>query len=118
MKQVTLDAPKSCPLGESHKLDAPRGNLPVHRGIAMPKGMVSQGQEGYRTPTVEDYERHHCEYGSEENPMGGLSSRCSQVHLTPHSPGFFVRYAQNVRFLEDLEWRERIRHFTWVCLLI
>lgn len=100
----------------------PLDAIPVHRGIPLPDHMVPPGQDGYRTPTVEDYQRHVREAHQQQQ----------QQQLRPRRPGV-VSSARNSRariptarmfsnlssgslgqgILEGLEWRERIRHFTW-----
>lgn len=111
MRQLTLEnAPASPQLVEIPTPTTLQDGLPIRRGIPMPRHMVSQGEEGYRTPTVEDYERHHRASTQDDTQMDGTSSGGSHVHLAPQSPGFFDRH----RFLEQLDWNERIRHYTWV----
>ena len=81
-----------------------------HRGIAIPDGMLSPGQDGYRTPTIEDYEQHlH---------RRGHHGAFSQMHL--RSPGGILSLSSETkshlsltRGLEIIGWKERLRHFTW-----
>ena len=75
------------------------------------------GQDGYRTPTIEDYDQH----GRQNQPYrrpGGHSTSSSFMRL-PISTAFSGN-AQNLSntsinndFWQKLEWRERIRHYTW-----
>ena len=106
---------KDSPAGTaaSEKIEDPLDDLPVRSGIPLPSHMVPPGQDGYRTPTVEDYQRHVRE--SQLPPRGpGLSNRSSRLRVP--TAGMFsnlsgVSLSQNI--LERLEWRERIRHYTW-----
>lgn len=105
------DSPAGTPASE--KVQNPLEDLPVRSGIPLPNHMVPPGQDGYRTPTVEDYQRHVRE--AQLRPRGpGLSNRSSRLRVP--MAGMFsnlssVSLGQNI--LERLEWRERIRHYTW-----
>ena len=102
-----------------------RGNglthdLPLHRGIYLPKHMIPPGQEGYRTPTVEDYERHATNSTPEEHDQNDGSSCDPHTHIPSPYPGRSTKHPHNLSSLnvgyligEKLQWKERIRHFTW-----
>lgn len=106
---------KESPLGTPvvEKLHNALDNLSVHRGIPLPNHMVPPGQDGYRTPTVEDYQQHVRE--AQLRPRRpGLSNRGSRIRIP--TAGMLsnlssVSIGQSI--LEQLEWRERIRHYTW-----
>jgi len=91
----------------------------VAHGIAIPHGMLSPTDEGYRTPTGEDYER---------NRMGRAYMRDSPLRIGVNSPkthsnGYMTprkSFARglNLNHLSDkldrkLSWKVRIRYFTW-----
>ena len=94
-------------------------NLPLHRGVYLPKHMIPPGQDGYRTPTVEDYERYPTSCAPEHHDHNTESNCDPHAHLpTSHSgPTQHLHNLSglNVGYLigEKLQWRERIRHFTW-----
>ncbi len=91
----------------------------VHRGIFLPKHMIPPGQDGYRTPTIEDYEHQIAHSARDEHIRGGKSSGSSRTRLPVLHSGIFGKHRNlsrlNVshRIEEKLQWRERIRHFTW-----
>ena len=80
-------------------------------GIAIPTDMTSPRQEGYRTPTIEDYERH-------EKRRDQLEDHPSQLHLQLPS-GVLSLFSETrshlslTKSLEKLLWKERLRHYTW-----
>ena len=102
-----------------------RGNgfahdLPVHRDMYLPKHMIPLGQEGYRTPTVEDYEYHATNCAPEGNDPNSKSNCDPHAPLPNAHSGVSSRPRHNLSSLnvgyligEKLQWRERIRHFTW-----
>ena len=73
-----------------------------HSGIHIPQHMLSPGQDGYRTPTIEDYEKQ--QHGDPSNPHGKHHNH----HLLRINSGHL---AHNI--IDHLHWKERIRHFTW-----
>ena len=135
----------------------------VAHGIPIPEHMVSPGSDGYRTPTVEDYEMHFqqtpqpsttsplptpepeleldSEPSSKTDPekgprdgangdaIGGVRARRPSVRF-PHL-GERDEHRRNVlakhhnilspislaalsdKLNDKLEWRQRLRHFTW-----
>lgn len=93
----------------------------VKDGNSLPKHMIPFGQDGYRTPTVEDYEKHEEQFDPSGASNGALSNNSSRYRL-PHSPnGILGHNSANAsiasslaeRLFEKLEWRERLRHYTW-----
>ena len=117
MKQLTIEPPK--PKNAQTATGANCG-MATERGIAIPKHMAAPGEEGYRTPTIEDYERHHRESAQRTQHLDGPATPDSSVHITHQRAGVFSRSSFNLsylnlspRLLQKLEWRERIRHFTW-----
>ncbi len=123
MKHVTI-APSTSqrsPVDDSlNEIDA------LRNGLSIPiDSRLHPGDDGYRTPTIEDYEMHQMK----EQGLGVLSNNSSH-HRLPHTPstptapqrpslGAF-RHSANAsvaslseRLLEKLHWRERIRHYTW-----
>lgn len=100
-------------------------DLPAHRGIYLPKHMIPPGQDGYRTPTVEDYERHAAN-GVQREHNQSSKSNCDPParQFTPNS-GTSGKHHPNLSSLnisymigEKLQWKERIRHFTWTFFTI
>ena len=87
------------------------GQLRYKHGIAIPADMVSPRQEGFRTPTLEDYERH-------EKGHSQLENHFSHSHF-PSPSGVLSLFSEtrshlNITIsLEKLHWKERLRHFTW-----
>ncbi|KAL8962382.1 MAG: hypothetical protein Q9183_005166, partial [Haloplaca sp. 2 TL-2023] len=89
--------------------------LNFHHGIPIPRHMTQPGQDGFRTPTFEDYERDRANRanGTKEKVESGNDSP------RPHSAGRLgmqsvSKLAEHVDHgLEKLHWRVRIRHFTW-----
>lgn len=92
--------------------------LPMHRGMSIPPHMKAPGQDGYRTPTVEDYELHIRNTSQDPRHIslndGNKAGHDSQPRheLAPRSP-FSTSFISLVPILEKLEWKERLRHFTW-----
>lgn len=96
----------------SEKVQNPLDDLPLRSGIPLPNHMVPPGQDGYRTPTVEDYQRHVGE--AQLRPRGpGLSNRSSRRVSTAGMLCNLSSVSLGQNILERLEWRERIRHYTW-----
>ncbi len=91
------------------------------RGVHIPNHMLSPGQDGYRTPTIEDYEVHS--YGptianSTKAPTE-VATSSSVHHWSPHSHYHLnIHSISHVHILDHLHWRERIRHFTWTYFAI
>jgi len=79
-----------------------------HSGIAIPSKMLSPGQDGYRTPTGEDYEHHYEQRRRQHSNLGVLAP--SLPHM--HSPLSSATRSLS-RGLEKLAWKQRLRHFTW-----
>lgn len=122
-KQVTIDAPSptSGRSSSSREMNStPNGDTTSRRGmIPVPNHMLSPGQDGYRTPTIEDYELHNCRPAP---PYRDTGLPNNTMHLeVPSSPnGYINRHSLNLSssslghsVLEKLQWRERIRHYTW-----
>ncbi|KAI4283632.1 MAG: hypothetical protein L6R38_002052 [Xanthoria sp. 2 TBL-2021] len=109
MKRLSLDV-----LQQEQSRDELTEGLDVHHGIPIPPEMSRPGQDGYRTPTVHDYEREkgdttqderppHAKPATTQSPSTGLFSRQSAL----------LNLSRIDRGLERLHWRERIRHYTW-----
>ena len=91
----------------------------VHHGIPIPRHMLPPHQDGYRTPTIEDYERHYQDFDRIIKPR--LPAEPASLDTSGHSslPGasednsarksHFSLHAE----LEKLAWTQRLRHFTW-----
>ena len=91
----------------------------VHHGIHISRHMQLPHQEGYRTPTIEDYERHSQDF--DQNIIPQLPAKPASLDTNGHGslPGVsednsatkshFSLHAE----LEKLAWTQRLRHFTW-----
>lgn len=89
------------------------------RRTRYPKHPLPPGQDGYRTPKMEDYELQH-NVTAAQAQSGGLSNNSSHLRLPYIPPSFLGRQSQNPShsslaqsILNHLQWRERIRHYTW-----
>ncbi|KAL8635618.1 MAG: hypothetical protein Q9228_006906, partial [Teloschistes exilis] len=89
--------------------------LDVHHGIAVPPHMPLPGQEGWRTPTVHDYEREKMDKVDERKSTSGDEGRPSKEAVeNTSSAGILLHAVAKIDLsLEKLHWRERIRHYTW-----
>lgn len=89
--------------------------LNIHHGIPIPSDMSRPGQDGYRTPTVHDYERGR----KGDTPQDERPPDAKPATPRPLSAGLFSRQSPLLNLskidlhLERLHWRERIRHYTW-----
>lgn len=93
--QRTKDERAGTPVSENLN---PLDGLALHRGIPLPAHMMPPGQDGYRTPIVDDYQQP-----VREGPRRpGLSNRGSRPNRSWTSLG-----------QGGLQWKERIRHYTW-----
>lgn len=100
--------PPDCNLQNQEKwVDELTDGLDVHRGIAVPRHMSLPGQDGWRTPTVHDYERERM-----DNVEEGTASK-EAVNTQPLARFGLHTVSKIDLSLEKLYWRERIRHFTW-----
>lgn len=128
-KQVTIDVPS--PIASSREAQSgrqtPSLDTTPRRSMYLSKHMLSPGQDGYRTPTIEDYELHN----ARSTPAGngfitpvyrdpGLPNNNLPLELPYLTPGSDGRHHLDMRstilahsIFQKLEWRERIRHYTW-----
>ena len=101
----------------------PQDDTTVHRGMHIPKHMLSPGEDGYRTPAIEDYAVQTAgptTPNGARTPSGvatpnGHSTPNGVHHRLPH-----IRHHVNLSnsslahsIFDKLHWRERIRHYTW-----
>lgn len=84
----------------------------IAAGIPMPPNMISPGKDGYRTPTGEDYEFHRRK--SEFDPQH-VHFHTPNYDQSPSSAKSYRSHSTSVgEYLEEeLQWTERLRHFTW-----
>lgn len=123
-KHVTIDNSFTGPSSEEPRKTV-QDDTTVYRGTHIPKHMLSPGQDGYRTPTIEDYEMQE---GGPRTPNGTRTPTSTGFatpngHSTPNSLHHRlpqIRYHLNPSstsmahsILDKLHWRERIRHYTW-----
>lgn len=86
-------------------------------GFPLPHLSVPPGQDGYSTPTIEDFRQHARQNRPNRRP-GGPSTNSSFIRLPVSALlGSYNLNLSNISLnngiLEKLEWRERIRHYTW-----
>ena len=121
-KHVSIDDPFPSSSGRDHhaQYHTPKNGESTRRDVLpVPKHMLSPGQDGYRTPTIEDYELHDCG----PTPLyrdSGLANNNLHFHMPQQSPESADRHTLHLSnghiahaILEKLHWRERIRHYTW-----
>ena len=126
-KRVTIDDPSTAARFEEPQRTV-KDDTNVYRGMPIPKHMRSPGQDGYRTPTIEDYEAQN---GSPTTPSGartpngvatsnGHSTPNSLHHRQPHARHHLELSSSSLAhsILDKLHWRERIRHYTWTFFTI
>ena len=123
MKHVTIAASPAQESPEetaNHELDG-LGN----HSFTPRQRRLHPGEDGYQTPTIEDYEMHRIK----EHGLGISSDNSShpQFPRTPTTPNGSLRpslgalrHSANAsvaslsgKLLEKLHWKERIRHYTW-----
>ena len=97
MKHVTINAPSP----EASRPTTPIRGALFPNGLPVPRHMVSPGQDGYRTPTIEDYE-----YAAKREGTPSGSNIASALAS--------ARSSTTSLLLERLQWRERVRHYTFV----
>lgn len=85
--------------------DGSMEGMNLHQGIAIPRDMRRPGEDGYRTPNADDYEREKVETAKEE--------RSSSSDNTLPPPASRHNWTTWDKTLEKLHWRERVRHYTW-----
>lgn len=111
MAQVTIEAPFT---EKSHD----HVSQSLHTSsLLLPHLAMSPGQDGYRTPTIEDFHQHARRTRPNRRP-GGPSTTSSFVRLPVSAMfGGHTLNQSNISLgngiSEKLEWRERIRHYTW-----
>ena len=91
-------------------------DLSIHDGVPLPAHIPPPGQEGYRIPTVEDYQPHP-QQGLQElrRRSSGYSSTFplppSGMHAGHNFP--VENPNSNVNLQERMGWKQRVRYFTW-----
>ena len=123
-KHVTIDDPSTATCSE-YPSKTLQDDTSIYRGVHIPKHMVSPGQDGYRTPTIEDYEPRHgglATPNGAQTPNGvatpnGCSTPNSVQHRISHMRHQLHENLSSSSMahsiLDKLHWRERIRHYTW-----
>lgn len=123
-KHVTIDDSSAAPSSEE-----PRRTLQdektAYRAMHIPRHMPSPGQDGYRTPTIEDYvlqDGGPTTPNSARTPTSnglatpnGQSTPNGLQNRLPHNRHHlnFSNTSLAHSILDKLHWRERIRHYTW-----
>ena len=81
----------------------------------VPRQAVSPGRDGYRTPTIEDYERSRSTQEKnmvvDQEPVNG--EKPPNVFRLLSTQRADNRGTMPIVQLSKLEWHERIRHYTW-----
>ena len=122
MKHVTIQPPSPDRAGPVAPTDDPSS----HNDLTVPVHMIPSGEDGYRTPTGEDfdlasrqpYSKRREDYflpGATPIPppaVNGHSNGTPNGVLGHHSATASTA-SLGERLFEALFWRERIRHFTW-----
>ena len=88
----------------------------VH-GVTLPPGMADPKQDGYRTPTGEDFERHFHKRQKQVMTLAPSQGHTGG-HLPSSRPGSAGRSHLSLSALsekvdETIHWKQRMRHFTW-----
>lgn len=109
MKQLIIEPSKE---GNGQTASGLHLGMPVHRGVSIPGHMIAPGHEGYRTPMIEDYE-HESTHQVHHLHLNHPSPGQPDTRLNVQRSGLFIHHNFSSIILEKLEWRERIRHFTW-----
>lgn len=94
---------------EQEKRQDELAGMDLHQGIAFPRDMSPPGEDGYRTPNANDYER---ERERERSEMAREEHSSSSEKITPPAAGR-LNWTTLDKTLEKLHWRERVRHYTW-----
>ena len=121
-KHVTID-PTSIISSTEVPQEAPQDEKNLDRGIHLPKHMLSPGQDGYRTPTIEDFEAQNdgsiiSNAAPTPNQVvipNGCSTPNSLHHRLPHTRHHLNLSSSSLAhsIFDELNWRERARHYTW-----
>jgi len=82
--------------------------------------MITSGQVGHHTPTIENSEKIGGRCSRIEDVWDGLLNNTSRLRIPQADdvldhPSAIASNANSLAepLLERLEWRERLRHFTW-----
>ena len=111
-KHVRIDAP----LPGASRASTSTLDCIAETDILPPQPIMLSAQEGYRTPTIEDYEQARSRDGEKNKSL--MSHDKLHARLPVHSV-FWNPSARSSttslgdRILDKLQWRERLRHFTW-----
>lgn len=118
MKTVTIDpslgtdAAKSPTNTSSYSNGYLRPDSTIPK-LVIPRYLLQPGQDGYLTPTIEDFEKTGQPSSHQEHIEVVPPSPFS--HLPPSSLGASASTgpSHDVEKVEKLEWKRRIKHFTW-----
>lgn len=90
-----------------------------HKG-PIPRHLLEPGEEGYRTPTIEDFEQDD---GNEKRaspfPPAPTQPLPTDIHqelyriASSHEPPSVEKRRQALASANGLSWRYRVKHFTW-----
>ena len=130
MKHVTIQPPSPDRVGPVAPTDDPSS----HNDPTVPVHMIPLGEDGYRTPTGEDFDlasrQPYSKRREDDALAGGFSKPPPAVNGHPndipngtpngtpngvlgHHSATASTASLGERLFEALFWRERIRHFTW-----
>lgn len=118
MKHVTIQPPSPDRAGPVAPTDDPSS----HNDLTVPVHMIPSGEDGYRTPTGEDFDlasRQPYSKRREDYLLAGVAP-IPPPAVNGHPNGVLGHHSATAstaslgeRLFEALFWRERIRHFTW-----
>jgi len=83
--------------------------------MAVPSHRSASGREGYRTPTIDDDERHARGIQPEHDGNGPFprASTHTRLHSQCNSPLDGTNNEHSHSRTETVMWKERVRQFTW-----
>ena len=115
-KRVTIDESSTGPCSEEPSRTV-QDDTNLYQGMHIPNHMVAPGQDGYRTPTAEDYPVQNGGFTTPNSARtpDGATTPSSLHHRLPHGRHHLNQSSSSLAhsILDKLHWRERIRHYTW-----
>ena len=114
MKHVTIDAPSLDHSGPTTLSHGTHGS----EGLAISTNASYPGWDEDQTAAIEDYQVANVQ--SAVRNQGGQSNNSSQIQIPGTLNAVFAHHSASAsavslgeRLLERLQWKERIRHYTW-----
>lgn len=88
--------------------------------MSRPRHLLPPGQDGYRTPTIEDFEQDNASHTQAFPPLPDGHSLPTDIHqelyrisTSRQEPGSLEKRMQSLEKGNQLDWRYRVKHFTW-----